>query len=132
MLSMQYERVGELAKTQTARKRALEAADRVLANRPDDIRALYLSGGALVLLGETEKGLGRVEHAVELRPHDFAVLYNAACSFANAGKLERALDLLDQAVATGRGFRAWIEHDPDLDPLRELPRFQRIVARMPP
>jgi hypothetical protein len=39
--------------------------------------------------------------------------------------------MLDRAVATGRGFRAWIEHDPDLDSLRALPRFQEIVARLP-
>jgi hypothetical protein len=35
-------------------------------------------------------------------------------------------------VGTGRGFRAWIEHDPDLDPLRGLPRFEEILARLPP
>jgi len=40
--------------------------------------------------------------------------------------------MLDRAVGTGRGFRAWIENDPDLDSLRKLPRFQQIVARLPP
>jgi hypothetical protein len=37
-----------------------------------------------------------------------------------------------RAVGTGRGYRPWIEHDPDLDTLRGLPRFQQIVARLPP
>jgi hypothetical protein len=36
------------------------------------------------------------------------VLYNAACGFANASERDRALDLLDRAVAAGRGFRAWM------------------------
>ena len=132
LLAMPYERMGEIEKAQSARKRALGAADRVLRNGPDDVRALYLSGGALISLGESQKGIDRVEQAVQVRPHDFAVLYNAACSFANAGKPERALDMLDRAVSTGRGFRAWIEHDPDLDSLRALPRFRQIVARLPP
>ena len=132
LLAMPYERMGDVAKAQSARRRSLQAADRVLQNAPDDVRALYLSGGALILLGQRQEGIERLERAVAIRPHDFAVLYNAACSFANAGNPDRALDMLDRAVGTGRGFRAWIEHDPDLDTLRSLPRFQQIVARLPP
>jgi len=124
--------MGQSANARAAIKRALDAADRVLANSPDDVRALYLSGGALIQLGERQKGIDRLEQAVALRPSDFAVLYNGACSFAQAGNPERALDLLDRAVGAGRGYRAWIEHDPDLDSLRGLPRFQQIVARLPP
>jgi adenylate cyclase len=131
LLAMPYERMGDVAKAQSARRRSLQAADRVLQNAPDDVRALYLSGGALILLGQRQEGIERLERAVAIRPHDFAVLYNAACSFANAGNPDRALDMLDRAVGTGRGFRAWIEHDPDLDTLRSLPRFQQIVARLP-
>jgi adenylate cyclase len=132
LLAMPYQRMGDAAKAQSSQKRALDAADRVLRNDPDDVRALYLSGGALISLGERQKGTERVEQAVAIRPHDFAVLYNAACSFANAGEPDRALEMLDRAVGTGRGFRAWIEHDPDLDSLRGLARFQQIVARLPP
>lgn len=32
--------------------------------------------------------------------------------------------------ATGQGFRDWIEHDHDLDSLRDLPRFREIMARL--
>jgi adenylate cyclase len=132
LLAMPYYRLGDAAKAEAARKRALEAADRVLRNSPDDVRALYLSGGVLVTVGERRRGRERLDQAVALRPYDFAVLYNAACGYALAGEPEKALDLLDRAVGTGRGFRAWIEHDPDLDPLRGLPRFTKILARLPP
>ena len=132
LLAMPYQRMGQSASARGATTRALDAADRVLANSPDDVRALYLSGGALIQLGERQKGIDRLEQAVALKPSDFAVLYNGACSFAQAGNPERALDLLDRAVGAGRGYRAWIEHDPDLDSLRALPRFQQIVARLPP
>ncbi len=132
LVAMPYDRLGQAEKAQDARRRSLAAADRVLRNSPDDVRALYMSGGSLISLGEKEKGLERVDQAVALRPADFAVLYNAACSHSNAGELDKALDLLDRAVGTGKGFRAWIEHDPDLDPLRKSPRFARILARLPP
>ena len=39
-------------------------------------------------------------------------------------------DLLDRAVATGHGFRNWVENDSDLDPIRASSRFQEILARM--
>jgi tetratricopeptide (TPR) repeat protein len=129
---MPYDRLGQAAQARRARERALAAADRALRNSPDDVRALYLSAGVLVALGRQREGLARIEQAVELKPHDFAVLYNAACNYALAGDRERALDMLDRAVADGRGFRVWIEHDPDLDSLRGSPRFELILSRLPP
>ena len=131
LLAMPYQRMGQEEKTRSAWLRAVAAADRVLANSPDDVRALYLSGDVLIRLGERQKGFERLEQAIAVRPQDYAVLYNAACGYANAGNSQRALDLLDRAVDTGRGFRAWLETDPDLDPLRPLSRFQQILARLP-
>ena len=46
------------------------------------------------------------------------------------GKKERAIDLLEQAVSLGWGDRAWMENDSDLEPLREEPRFQALLARI--
>jgi len=132
LMAMPCAKLGDERKVRSSRERSLSAADRVLSNRPDDVRALYFSGGALINLGQTEKGVERLEQAVALKPHDFAVLYNAACGFAVVGNQQRALDLLDRAVDTGRGFRAWMEEDPDLDSLRGSPRFARILARLQP
>ena len=132
LLSMPYGRVGQADKARDARRRSLAAAERVLRNNPDEVRALYLSGIDLIYLGQPEKGRERLDQAVALRPSDYAVLYNAACGFATIGDSSKALDLLDRAVGTGQGYRAWLEHDPDLDPLRRLPRFQQILARLPP
>ncbi len=132
LASMPYYKLGQPEKARDAMKRSIDAAGRVLRTNPDDVRALYLSGGSLIQLGEPQKGLERLNQAVALRPDDFSVLYNAACGFARAGQPDRSLDLLDRAVSTGRGFRAWIEGDPDLDSLRGIPRFKQILARLPP
>jgi adenylate cyclase len=132
LAAMPYERLKQADNARSARKRAVEAADRVLRNSPDDVRALYLSGSVLVAQGERKAGIDRLQQAIALRPYDFTVLYNAACGFAAADDTGKALDMLDRAVATGRGFRAWLENDPDLDSLRELPRFKEILARLPP
>ncbi|MCA1826642.1 MAG: tetratricopeptide repeat protein [Myxococcales bacterium] len=131
LLSMPYARIGQPDKADDARRRSLEASERVLRNTPDDVRALYMSGSNLVQSGEKEKGKARLDQAVALRPADYAVLYNAACGYTFAGEYDRALDFLERAVGTGKGYRAWLESDPDLDPLRKLPRFQQILARLP-
>ena len=131
LLSMPYFRMGDKEKALDALRRSVEASERALRARPDDVRAMYLSGGALIQIGQPARGMALLDQAVALRPHDFAVLYNAACGFSRAGQTDKSLDLLDRAVGTGQGFRAWIEQDPDLDTLRGLPRYQQILARLP-
>jgi adenylate cyclase len=132
MVTMPYLRMGETQKAADARRHAVAVAERALKNNPDDVRALYLSAILMIQLGEKEKGLARIDQAVALQPQDYAVLYNAACAYTDAGQFDKALEMLDRAVATGRGFRAWFERDPDFDPLRSLPRFKEILARLPP
>lgn len=84
----------------------------------------------LVRLGQYEAAIPHIETALRLAPDDFAVLYNAACCCSKGGDPERALDLLERACLDGGGSRDWIEHDSDLDPLREHPRFKALLERL--
>src|SRR5437763_8747976 len=103
LLAMPYQRMGDDAKAQTAQKRPLEAAGRRLRHAPGDVRGLYLSGAALISLGERQKGTDRLEQAIAIRPNGFAVLYNAACCFAIGGNGERALAMLGRGVGARGG-----------------------------
>ena len=53
--------------------------------------------------------------------------YDRACITAQLGELDRALDLLREAIALG--FPDWhvIRRDPDLEPLHDNPTFQELV-----
>jgi adenylate cyclase len=53
-----------------------------------------------------------------------------ACNFIHEGLIEEALELLERAAAVGWGSRAWLEHDPDMDPIRDHPRFRALLDRM--
>ena len=121
---------GNKARADDFARRALKLALAEAEMDPENGRARYLAAGLQLRLGDVEGGRRNVEAALRLRPEDFGTLYNAACFHALAGEPDRALDLLDRAIATGQGFRDWIEHDHDLTSLHGLPRFQQILARL--
>jgi adenylate cyclase len=115
-------------------ERALELARQALAGlihqaelEPENARVRYLAAGLYLRLGNKESGRPYVEAALRLRPDDFGTIYNAACYYSQAGDIERALDLLEQRPVSNL---AWIEHDPDMAPLRDHPRFKAILARL--
>jgi Zn-dependent protease len=58
------------------------------------------------------------------------VAFNIACSLCRMGRLGRALDWLDIAVASGWSDATAIAEDDDLAPLRTLPRYTMITSRI--
>ena len=89
-------------------------------------------GEALKVLGRLREALEWGERALALEPDEPSVLYNVGCLYAQAGpdKLELAMDLLERAVLPGMANRIWVEHDTDLNALRELPRFQAFLKTL--
>ena len=70
---------------------------------------------------------------VDRNPDDSLVNYNAACLFCKAGDHERALDHLETSLASNMGlyYSGWIDNDSDLDALRDMPRFRKLVEVQP-
>ncbi|HSL83436.1 MAG TPA: hypothetical protein VLF66_11715 [Thermoanaerobaculia bacterium] len=90
-----------------------------------------LSEGARTALRRREaRARGLIARALALAPDEHPVLYNAACAYARLGDPERAFELLGRIVEAGFGHRSWFEHDTDLAPLRDDPRFGALLARM--
>jgi len=50
--------------------------------------------------------------------------------YALLGNADESLNALEKAVDKGYGQKDWVAHDSDLDSLREMPRFKRIVEGM--
>ncbi|HVR82226.1 MAG TPA: tetratricopeptide repeat protein [Luteimonas sp.] len=124
------ENLGDEARVQDIARRALAASLHQIEVDPENARAQYAAATLLHHLGDVEGGRRHAEMALHLRPNDYDTLYNCACYYARAGEPTRALDLLERAIATGQGFRDWIENDADLNSLRGLTRFQEIMARI--
>jgi adenylate cyclase len=115
----------------SAARRGVQRAERELVLHPEDPRPAYLGAQALIALGESERARDWMARALAIAPDDILTQYNIATSYARLGDIETALPLLERSVSTRvTGWRGWVEHDPDLDPFRSHPRFQKILELM--
>jgi adenylate cyclase len=122
-----YSDLGRQEEAESARRRGIQIAETRLMLNPDDARALYMGANGLVALGEIDKGLEWAHRALLLDPDEPMILYNVACIQCLAGRIEEALDSLDKAVKSGLTQKDWLEHDSNLDPLRNHRRYHNLI-----
>ena len=97
---------------------------------PDDARALNLGATIWSNLGQPEKALEWARRSLVIDKEDPQLLYNVACVYAIEGMRDDAIQCLERAVDKGYGHKEWIEHDSDLNSLRNDKRFQALLERM--
>ena len=123
-----YKTLGREDESRAAARQGLERAERQLALELDNPRPAYLGASALLRLGDHARAREWATRALAIDPDDILVRYNVACIYTQLGDLEPALDLLERSVShTGAEWRRWIRQDSDLDPLRNHPRFLKIL-----
>jgi len=66
----------------------------------------------------------------KIKPIFGSVYYNLACSFALLGNPEKAIGNLEKAIDSGWSDYERIKSDTDLAPLRDDPRYWRLVAKL--
>jgi hypothetical protein len=82
-------------------------------------------------LGENQTALRILQMADRVLPRDQMaglMLYNMGCYLVRVGELEQAMSCLRRAIAAGYRTAKSYRQDPDLDPLRSRPDFQRLLA----
>lgn len=131
LLAQSLSVLGREEESREADRECVRRAERRLELDPADARALSLGAQSLYKLGDRERASSWISKAVDLYPDEAGVLINAGCLFAKMGDKQRALEALEKAFARGQGKRDWIDHDPDYDSLRDDPRFQALLEKMP-
>jgi Flp pilus assembly protein TadD len=106
---------------------AVEILKKVLEEFPYDFRANYHIAFAYLLAKSFAKAVHHFEIAKRIDPDDQLTLYNLACAYALSGKKDEALRELQAAVRAGFADVEHIEKDPDLESLRDDPRFRKLV-----
>jgi adenylate cyclase len=130
LLVPMYKSLGRMEESRAAAEQGLERAERQLASELDNPRPAYLGASALLTLGDSARAREWVARALAIDPDDILVQYNVACIYSRLGDLEQALDLLERSLPrTGPEWTRWIRHDSDLDPLRDHPRFHKILEQ---
>ena len=112
-------------------KPAAQTLERALATDPSYRPARVALAEVLVRLDRAPEAIPHLERAVAEDPADGRSAYNLGCLLAREGRSADALRALRAALDAG--YAGWdrVATDPDLDPLRELPEFQALLARRP-
>jgi adenylate cyclase len=108
---------------------ALARAERILAQDQNNGAAMGYGVVALAALRDAERAKEWINRALLIDPDNMNMRYNFACALTILRDTEAAIDLLGpvyEAAYIDRLNHAKI--DPDLDPLRDDPRFKAMVA----
>jgi adenylate cyclase len=127
-LKMTCEQLGRQQEMELARSTLVERLPTHLLQNPDDARAHIIYALMLADLNRKDEALRECAQATELSPGDPVMLYNCTCLYSRLGETERAIEALRQAIAAGYANFGWVKQDPDVNPLRNNPEFQALIA----
>ncbi len=123
--------IGDRDAARRAATMAIERCEAILRDHPDHTDAMGWMVPALVELGQTERVQYWIRRALMFDPDNFSAVYNFACALTAIGEFEQALELLEKmSGAFSADSLQWARNDPDLDPIRHLPRFQAFIENI--
>jgi len=127
-----YTSLGQKNKALEVTREGIERVRAVLELNPNDNRALNMGAFALLRLGQPKEAGQWMSASLKNAPMDSIIQYNGACFFSLAGDVEHALDCLEHClIKVGNINREWLEHDSDMDNIRNHPRYAQIISKFP-
>jgi tetratricopeptide (TPR) repeat protein len=97
---------------------------------PDDAEAWHMLGYSLHALGKLDEALKVHEKAFGFPAVAATAAYNAACVHALKGDKDAAFGWLKKAIEAGFDQAGHVAEDPDMDALRDDPRYQKVLAAL--
>jgi len=130
MLATCYHASGDSAKVREAAKRMVAEAQAAVQQDPSNGAALGILAGGHALLGEKEKTQEAIERALLVDPDNLTMRYNFSCILAGyLSDKEAALKMLQTTFSVaGESMIRIADADTDLDPIRDDPRFQKMLS----
>jgi len=111
------------AEANQAYQKAVELAKARLEVNPRDAHTLAFSADYYAMLDEEHSAREQIGRALQIAPSDPEVLFRAAICYNHFKQVDKTLDLLDKAVASGYP-QTVIQATPDFDALRGDVRFR--------
>ena len=120
--------LGRIEEAEKYAEMGVRRAEEAVRQHPEWSRPAQLVAATLAGLNRGTEAREWMERALAIDPDDNLALYNAACTFAQLGEKERAIELLQRwAPNAGIEKRLWLRNDTDFAPLRDDPRFKQVL-----
>jgi adenylate cyclase len=131
MLITCYQGVGDSDQLVRIARIASERTEKAIAKDPSNTAVLAAGASALAIVGEDQRARDWIERALLLDPDNIIMRYNLACALTSQlNDPDRAIEVLEPYFETTLSA-THIRHaevDPDLNLLREDPRFKKMLA----
>ena len=130
MLITCYTALGDREASRRSAQITLARAQKTLAQDPSNGAAMAFCCNALATLGQAESAKGWMNRALLIEPDNANMRYNFACALAvQLNDPDGAIELLGPLFERiSIGLLNHAKADPDLDPVRDDPRFREMVA----
>jgi adenylate cyclase len=124
-----YHALGDAPRMRKAAEIAVAQAEQVLAHDPSNGAVMSFRARGYAALGEMERAKEWIERGLLIDPDNLNMRYNLACTIAvHFDEKDAAISLLERNFAGGGVLNVKAaEADPDLNPLRDDPRFQAML-----
>ena len=107
----------------------LSRAENILAQDPNNATAIQYGASALAALEQPGQFKEWMNRALLFDPENIKARFNFACALVGLNDTDAALDMLGTIFdKLAIGLLKHAKADPDLDPLREHPRFKAMVT----
>ena len=130
MLISSYTAIGDRSGCKRAAEMTLARVEKALAIDRNNASAMGHGSDALAVLGQFERAKEWMGRAVLVEPDNILMRYNFSCALATHMKdIEAAVAMIGPVLErSGAGLLNHAKRDPDLDCLRDDPRFQAMIA----
>ena len=106
----------------------IKRAEEAFKRHPESIDPAALGAAVLAALGERERAKEWLARAMATDKDPSNSWYNVACTYSLLGEFDRAIDLLETWLPqVGPDQKLWFKNDRDFDPLRNHPRYQKLL-----
>ena len=104
---------------------------KILALQPLHLDALNNIGVIYMSRNRNADALAVLNRAVEVKDANADPYYNLACIHARMGDTASSLEYLKKAIALNPEAKDWAKDDQDLNSLKKLPRFKKLMKQVP-
>lgn len=107
--------------------KAIREFTAVIGKYPNDSNAYNDRAAVYVRQNKFDKAKDDLNKALQINPNDPVTYYNFASLYALQKQSAPALASLDQALKLGFNDYDFLRSDPDLDNIRKLPEFRKVL-----